>query len=199
MEIEYKWKMPIIDIEKKMIDKMPVGTCIKTFDVISMHSSYYDTVDKKLKKRNIALRIRKENEKEICYLKIRIKEDTNLFVRNEYLIETGDLKQGFDYFIAKTELKDLFNDVNFDDINEICAIDFERRLYWINYSFGDAEFDAELCFDIGWGKKKIKTPISEIELELVNGDEELFRDYATKFEELFMLDREDRSKIAQIK
>lgn len=122
-----------------------------------------------------------------------------MFVRNEYLIETGDLKQGFDHFIAKTELKDLFNDVNFDDINKICAIDFERRSYWINYGFGDAEFDAELCFDIGWGKKKIKTPISEIELELVSGDEELFRDYATKFEELFMLDREDRSKIAQIK
>lgn len=199
MEIEYKWKMPIIDIEKKMIDKMPVGTCIKTFDTISMHSSYYDTVDKKLKKRNIALRMRKENENEICYLKIRIKENANLFVRNEYLIETGDLKQGFDFFIAKTELKELFDDVNYDDINEICAIDFERRLYRIYYSLGDVGFDAELCFDTGWGKKEIKTPISEIELEFVSGNEELFCDYATKLEELFSLDREERSKIAQVK
>lgn len=199
MEIEYKWKMPIIDIEKKLIEKLPVGTCIKKYEVISMHSSYYDTVDKKLKKRNIALRIRKENEKEICYLKLRIKEDTNLFVRDEYAIETGNLKRGFDFFIAKTELKELLEGVNFDDINEICVIDFKRKLYQIEYSFGDVRFDAELCFDIGWGKKEIKTPISEIELELVNGDEELFCNYATKLQELFLLDREDRSKIAQIK
>lgn len=179
---------------------MPVGTRIKSSEAITMKSIYHDTEDKKLKKRNIAFRKRVENGQEICYLKIRVKEDNNLFVRNEYAIETDDLKRAFDYFVNKSELKDFFEGINYDEIKEICVIEFDRSLYKIHYSLNYKSFDAELCFDVGWGKKGIdRTPISEIELEFLNGDEELFRNYAIKLEEIFMLDRESMSKIAQIK
>lgn len=199
MEIEFKWKMPYEEIQKNMVDFLLSQGYTCHSRCIEMSSTYYDTPDKKLKKQGMALRRREENSKVFFYVKRKVNADNSLFIRNEFVWEADCLKTAVGYFRSQSELRDVFDGMELEELEAFCNIRFERTVYSVEQDNDQGQIHAELCFDKGIGERNgIKKPISEIELEFLDGKLELFRVFANRLEREFCLEKEHSSKIAQI-
>lgn len=199
MEIEYKWSLPIECGIDNIVHSFFSLLSVKCHEKVHIQAHYYDSEEAYLKNAGCALRIRKENNKEFCYIKAKVRNQGALFVRKEYLVETGSILEGLEELKKNSELSDLLSRLDFEKLIELCMMEFDRELYIILVENGGEYFMAKLDFDQGIAKKKDRqVSINEIEFEFLNGNVDMFEKYAVEFEKCNNLKPIMISKIARI-
>lgn len=198
MEIEFKWAMPETDIEN-LIKSEWLSTNAFFKQKIHMVAHYYDTINGLFKANGCALRMRKENDREFCYIKARVKDDGALFVRKEFFIDTHSLEEGIVELRKNLELQRLLLNVDAKDLIELCVIEFDRVAYDVIVEDRNEFFKAEFVYDNGIAIRPGKqVDICELEFELLDGNENLFIEYANLLESNLKLQAIKTSKIARI-
>ncbi|MFQ9126056.1 MAG: CYTH domain-containing protein [Butyricicoccaceae bacterium] len=94
MEKEYKWRA-----DELLLNRAPlwapsrIGSQSRT---IRMESSYFDTADGMPRNKKAALRLRRENERTVCCMKLRGEEESTdgLRAHEEYQCDAGTLEDG---------------------------------------------------------------------------------------------------------
>ncbi len=175
MEIELKY---LVD-EPAKADQLfadPIITEIqddKEEEVIPMHAVYYDTPDRRLLAREMAMRIRKEGERFIGTLKwgghsedgLHRREEVNLPIPENQLAE-GVSVELFEPCDQYETLKELVGDQKLEPLVEM---EFQRRQIRLDTGDSISVFSVDQGAIRGNGKE---VPISEIEIELFSGEEE---------------------------
>lgn len=196
-EIEYKWKwnnnVPS-DISKILNPNILVLEKKK----IEIIADYYDSNDYILKKNKMALRKRKENGKEKCYLKISHNISKEYYTRKEYVLETNNIYDMIDYVILNEKDKKILEILKNNKFEHICQILFDRKCYILKVEKEKNFCIIELCYDNGIFKKNSKNDyFKEIELEYIEGNDKLFHEFASHFKQEYNLEPEKLSKIAR--
>lgn len=187
MEQEFKWKSSSFYEE----DFIKFIKNITFNDNINMSATYYDTKDNFLSSKKAGLRIRQENKKSICCLKISKNNEDGFFQRLEFEVCSYNIQKGLLLLKENPEITSLCEKLLTCEMIKTCEINFMRSAYLIS----EPTFKAELCFDNGFFNKKI--PFSEIEMELKDGSESDFIKFAESFQNNFALIPEPLSKLAR--
>lgn len=77
----------------------------------------------------MALRKRKENGKEKCYLKISHNISKEYYTRKEYVLETNNIYDMIDYVILNEKDKKILEILKNNKFEHICQILFDRKCY----------------------------------------------------------------------
>ena len=156
------------------------------FAVISMETTYYDTLSGALSTRYITLRRRMENGVSVCTVKTPISD----LGRGEWELECGDIKtaiQKLCKLMGSEELRLLTE----DGVIPVCGARFTRRAKCLRLP----ECEVELALDegvlLGGGRE---LPIREVEVELKEGSEAAAVAFAEELAAQFGLTVEERSK-----
>ncbi len=135
-----------------------------------LRAIYYDTADRRLRQRGLALRVRKNGKKFTQTLKTDSKGSV-LFDRREWEVEVEDFKPDFRAF-DDAEVADLVGLIFPEELEPQFETDVQRRLGL--FELTDAERTPsriEVAFDVGTIKSKQRsTEVSEVELELKSGE-----------------------------
>ena len=94
MEKEYKWRADELLLNRALLwASSRIGSQSRT---IRMESSYFDTADGMLRNKKAALRLRRENERTVCCMKLRGEEESTdgLRAHEEYQCDAGPLEDG---------------------------------------------------------------------------------------------------------
>lgn len=196
-EIEYKWQwnssIPI-EISKFLNSNIFLLEKKK----IKIIADYYDSIDHILKKNKIALRKRKENGKERCYLKISYNTSEEYYTRKEYVLETNNIHDIIDYVVLKEKDNNITEILKNNKFDHICQISFDRNCYILKLEKANDFCIVELCYDTGFFKKGSKDDFfKEIELEYIKGNDKLFHEFASYLKQEYNLKTEKLSKIAR--
>ena len=137
---------------------------------IRLYSIYYDTADLELRRRAMALRLRRAGRRFLQTLKGGGQVSAGLHQRSEW--ETPVPSEQLDFAALKASGAELPRGVQ-NRLQPVFVTDFSRNLRLLNYE--DAAI--ELCMDIGEIRSgQSSCPISEIELELKSGSpQQLFK------------------------
>lgn len=137
-------------------------------DQQSLFNAYFDTPDLQLQQAKIALRIRQKGDRFIQTLKTRGTSDGGLHDRNEWEWELAEAK--LDINKIKAVIPE--TSVQWEQLDTLFETDFVRSA-WILETLNSS---IEIALDLGEARKgDNKDPISEIELELKEGEaSELF-------------------------
>lgn len=193
MEKEYKWRA-----DEKLLGQAllwassRIGSQSRT---IQMESSYYDTVDGLLKANQAALRLRRENDRSVCCMKLR-NEDTpdGMHAHEEYQCEAVSLIDGLRRLPALGAPKALCEQALAADLVEICTVSFRRCAVLLQ----EGDTVCELALDEGELRRSGKSaPLCEIELEYVAGGEDKFHALAAELAQQLDLVIEPMSKLAR--
>lgn len=184
-EIENTWH--IDDVEVKFLNS----------DEISMEATYYDTEDGLVTNMHGALRIRRENDRTICCMKILTCNNGAYKRREEYEVESASIIEGLKLLPSKNAPADVCREIAQSNIVVLCNIKFIRTVYRIEINHKMGNCVAEFAVDSGTLKRQKQAHFKELELEFISGSEDVFHLYATLIESLFSLLPEPRSKIAR--
>ena len=94
MEKEYKWRADELLLNRALLwASSRIGSQSRT---IRMESSYFDTADGMMRNKKAALRLRRENERTVCCMKLRGEEESTdgLRAHEEYQCDAGTLEDG---------------------------------------------------------------------------------------------------------
>lgn len=189
MEREYKWTASAADFEAIVQHlELTENTCT------DMHAEYYDTTDRLLRQRKIGLRMRTENGKGVCCLKLRDASTAGLHAREEYEHAADTLQDGLRLLPDAGAPADLCHALDTAELLLVCETKFARR----TALWEDALFTAELAYDTGsliCGGHS--APLSEIECEQKSGDEAAFEAACQLLADRFSLKPESRSKLSR--
>lgn len=189
MEREYKWKANAKDFEGILeFLRIPEG------DPLEMLADYYDTTDRLLRTRKIALRMRRENQVQMCCLKLRDASNDGLHVHEEYECPAASLEEGLRALPDRGAPADLCQALAAAALDPVCQSNFlRRRAAWI-----DPMFTAELSFDFGALRcAGREITVSEIECEQKSGDDAAFEEACQVLARHFSLRPEPRSKLSR--
>lgn len=158
--------------------------------IVSMYGDYYDTRELDLLNNNIVVRIRKENGDYIGTLKRRNKEiNEGLFLRDEWNVPLIKNELRLELF---AEMKDVLLDLTKNkELINIVTTDFIRRKMDIEYQ------GTLLELAIDQGKIKVGSKelvISEIEIELKEGDPEAILRFKEEYLSKYPLTPGEKSK-----
>ncbi|WP_081095046.1 inorganic triphosphatase [Erythrobacter donghaensis] len=133
-----------------------------------LKSWYFDTHDLRFRRANVGLRVRLADERHIQTIKCRSAKTSSLFERAEFecALETDrPTKQS----VKGTPIAEMTGDLDFDnEITEIFTIAVERSIYDVELS---GRGNVQICVDSGVVEvSSARIPISEIEIELIDGD-----------------------------
>ena len=193
MEKEYKWRADEQMLGQALLwASSRIGSQSRT---IQMESSYYDTADGLLKKNQAALRLRRENDRSVCCMKLR-NEDTpdGMRAHEEYQCEAVSLLEGLRKLPELGAPKDLCEQALAADLQEICTVSFRRCAVLLQ----EGDTVCELALDQGELRHEGRTaPLCEIELEYVAGGEDKSRALAAEIAQQLDLVVEPTSKLAR--
>lgn len=194
MEQEYKWKIDekiIKDIlNSEFVSKYIINKC-----KIDMESIYYDDMYGTIKKNGGALRKRKQNQENICCLKIEQKSNNNCKKRKEYELEENNIYKALEKFPDIGAPKEICEKIRKEELIELCTMKFYRSAYELKIK---EKCILELAFDKGeMAKGDKKQDFMEMELEFKSGNEYEFHTYANMLENMFNLRIQPLSKIAR--
>ena len=160
----------------------------------------------------MGLRIRRENERSVCCLKVPVNEG-GCAVRHEFEVEAADIREGLTALQQAGAPADICEQLAAADLIAACETQFERRAFALEVPAGAVElpadadsttpapsepFAAELAFDEGVLRREGREqPLHEMELEHKGGSLEAFHAFATKLEATLGLAREPLSKHAR--
>lgn len=194
MEIEYKWEMPDGERCAGLLKMLLQDGALSEVHSIHMHACYYDTVDRYVYSIHGGLRRRMENETSVCCLKLAVRGDDGFRTRKEFEVEADDIHEGLMRLKASDAPADICEELLSRELELLCETDFMRD----EYDFASSHFSAKLAFDRGkMTRQDRQAPISELEFELVEGDEEAFHQYASKLEHACDLVVQPKSKLAR--
>jgi triphosphatase len=176
-------KAPGVDTESK-----------KTHRVVS---TYYDTADRRLRKRGLTLRVREKNGKREQTIKSEGTSLSGIMARQEWTTPLTGKKPD----LAAITCDDLRNRMGLilpQELTKVFTTDVKRTTLLVEHSRGPGDSaQVELAFDLGKvtaGKKS--SPISELELELISGTNTALIDLAVKVSELAPMVLSQTSKVA---
>ena len=213
MEIEYKWGLQAAEGSRKALDAAElIAPYVRGVQGISMHAVYYDTADGLTGQLGVGLRIRRENERSVCCLKVPVNEG-GCAVRHEYEVEAADIHEGLAALQQADAPVDLCGLLAVADLIAACETQFERRAFALEVPAGAVElpagaggtapapsepFAAELAFDEGVLRREGREqPLREMELEHKGGSLAAFHAFAAQLEATLGLAREPLSKHAR--
>ncbi len=136
----------------------------RDWTVIQMETTYYDTPDHTLSRRNITLRRRMENGVSVCT----VKTPAGGIARGEWELECGDIHTAIPE-LQKLGCPENLQELTKSGIEAVCGAKFTRRATKIQLDQGL----VELALDEGIllaGEKTL--PIREVEVELKSGSED---------------------------
>ena len=161
-----------------------------------MESSYFDTADGMLRNKKAALRLRRENERTVCCMKLRSEEESadGLREHEEYQCDAGTLEDGLRQLPEKGAPEALCGELLHAELKEICTVSFRRCAVLLQ----EQDTVCELALDKGELRREGRSaPLCEIELEYVAGDEKAFHALAAELADQLDLVPENESKLAR--
>ena len=178
--------------------------------VIEMDSRYFDTSDAQLRNQNVSLRMRQENDVQIVTIKAGSTSNSGLHQRMEWSAVLppeqsdwlDDPHKGFDtdWFMRTAVSEGDPDDLLFDWLRqiagkplcELCRVTFTRIA--CDIGFGDTLM--ELAIDQGFLiADQQQKPVSELELELKEGDARDLMALGDELQRRFHLALESKSKL----
>lgn len=197
MEREFKWSTSDSGSFIEILTSYNLPP-VEQHDSIRIKARYYDTIDGMLAKLHGGLRLRRENEKSICCLKLAEKSSLGsaLKSREEYECEAPDIQTGLRLLSETTEApSDICEALRNADLSELGQMTFTRQIH----TFNTGDCVAVLSFDRGAiirGERR--APICELELEYQSGSTDAFEALGTQIQQHFHLKPEPRSKLARL-
>ena len=193
MEKEYKWRADEYLLGQALMwASSRIGSQSRT---IHMQSQYFDTLDGLLRQQQGALRLRRENERSVCCLKL-CNENTpdGMRAHEEYQCDAKTVQEGLHALPDKGAPRDLCEQALAAQLEMICNVDFRRCAVLLQ----EGDTVCELALDEGTLRHGGRTaPLCEIELEYVAGGEQAFHDLAAELADQLELVPEPESKLAR--
>ena len=166
--------------------------------VKELENVYYDTADLRLRKRGLAFRIRRDGTRFIQTVKTGDTEAAGLFSRGEWEGPVPSLEPRLDVIgdpdiraalglILPGELRPVFTTRVHREVQQVNGTDSLGRLKMIEAAFDRGEIEAA----------GVVQPLSEIELELVQGAPRALFDLALSLQDVAPTQLETRSKSAR--
>lgn len=192
MEIEYKWAASPAQLEAL------AAVNVKARHTIQMQAIYYETPDGYLRKSGAALRVRRENDRVVCCLKMDKVLQGGCTMRREFETDAADLTDGLRRLPKQGAPADLCETLLRADLRELARTEFTREALLLEYMTEKDICTAELALDRGaLGGNGHMQPFTEAELEYKSGSEAAFHRYAEVLMQQFSLTAESRSKLAR--
>ena len=169
-EIEMKLGVPSEDILHRVLEDPELTQYMKDDDETRhMHSTYYDTADGQLSRRQWTLRLRDEAGQRVAAFKTaNLSDDAGFFTRNEWQCLVDNIEDAIPLLIDQGAPRELKNILKGKPLVETCGAEFDRKAACL---FLDDGVRVELAGDLGYlfaGDRK--EPICEVEVELLYGD-----------------------------
>ena len=159
------------------------------FTPISMETTYYDTVDRKLSSLHWTLRRRMENSISVCTFKCPHSSGG----RGEWEVEAGSILEGIPKLCKEGATPELMV-LTAGGLTEVCGARFTRLAKQLEVPGGLVELALDQGVLMGKGKE---LPLAEVEVELKEGSDEAAVAFAKALAEEFGLIPEEKSKFAR--
>lgn len=189
MEREFKWKA-----SRAQFDALCQSLDLRTADTLHMDATYYDDAAHTLRDHKIGLRLRRENDRTVCCMKLRTEAQNGLHVHEEYECPAGTLADGLAQLPAHGAPQALCQALAASELLPIARVCFDRQpILW-----QQGHFTAELSFDTGTlesGSHSLR--FCEIECEFKNGSVPAFETACTVLAGQMELTPEPLSKLAR--
>ncbi len=200
MEIELKYNIDDEETAEKLWldDTLSAWEEEDSREKVVMKSAYFDTEDMILSKNDIAFRVRKEGNRFIASLKWGGKSEGALFHRGELNVPVDDeacfLRPSKELFKESDIGQHVIELVGDQMLTCIIEMDFIRRRFRVDHMDNIMEISidqGEIVTDSG------KEAISEIEIELFSGDENVLKEVGDELAEKYNLKAGLSSKFAR--
>ena len=189
MEREFKWKANSNDYNKILKELN-----LSEDEAVEMHASYYDTAAHWLRSHKIALRLRRENDKQVCCLKLQDSARDGLHVHDEFECAAASLTDGLNELPKHGAPNDLCCALKSETLIAVCETKFHRR----RATWQTPDFTAEIVFDEGVLICQDKQQaFTEIECEQKSGNDKAFESACMAISEKFVLKSEAKSKFSR--
>lgn len=211
MEIELKYSVPSDKAEKILQDmSADFGSEIRS---IPMEAIYYDTEDKALRERRLTYRIRREGNENVLTIKygrgsdkgnsgMHKREEINVPIPADFIEKPGidvlddtPVYKEFDKAVGGQYSDDLGIMLPLKPLIPVMTMTFLRKELMVSLTGGGK---AILSYDEGnivAGDKK--APISEVEVELFEGNEEELAEFGEKLIQKYGIEPLNKSKYAR--
>ena len=171
MELEYKWALP----EGWSPEGRISGAQVSGREELSMEAVYFDTPDGYVAGLRGALRLRRENGRAVCCLKIALPDASGASLRREYQVPAGTIEEGIALLPSAGAPEDICRDIASRGVVPACSTSFRR----LALELQGGGWTGELALDRGSMSKGTRSaPIGEIELEYKSGDTAAFHAFA---------------------
>ena len=179
-ELKFRTEASVIaEIQKKYGDFTP----------ISMETTYYDTVDRKLSSLHWTLRCRMENSISVCTFKCPHSSGG----RGEWEVEAGSILEGIPKLCKEGATPELLA-ITAGGLTEVCGARFTRLAKTLEVPGGFVELALDQGVLLGNGKE---LPFAEVEVELKEGTDETAAAFARALAQEYALIPEAKSKFAR--
>ena len=159
------------------------------FTPISMETTYYDTVDRKLSSLHWTLRRRMENGVSVCTFKCPHSSGG----RGEWEVEADSIREGIPKLCAQGADPELMS-LTAGGLTEVCGARFTRLAKQLEVPGGLVELALDQGVLLGNGKE---LPFAEVEVELKEGTDETAAAFARALAQEYGLIPEAKSKFAR--
>lgn len=198
MEQEYKWIIPDELDTEKLLKSSLIFNSITEQKEITMKAIYYDTGDHIFSSLRGGLRLREENERRVCCLKLSSKTEGACTIREEYEVDAPDIQTGLAALLDEYSLDELKRRIAGQKLVEICRTEFIRKSFLLEVTSGNEICRGELAVDIGRLMREDRcAPLAELEFEYLDGSVSLFHTFAAEVEHTFHLEKQSLSKLAR--
>ncbi len=196
MELEYKFRIDDEYDFSRVLHSSPLLGQPYAGKTIHMQSDYYETEDQLIQRERGALRLRMENGRPVVCLKIRVRKDGAMAVREEYECEADTVQDGLRKLPrlgAPAGLCDLLLE---KELKVIARVDIVRQAYVFHMN--------GLCFEIACDHGAFlsgdrRREFKELEIEYVSGSEDAFHRLVETIRTEIGLEAEPLSKFARAK
>ena len=178
-EFELKYAAKPADLEA-------IASAYRDFETITMETTYYDTPELVLSQQGLTLRLRLENGRSVCTLKL-----PGGTGHEEFEVEAEDICQALPVLSAQSR-----QDLPQTELIPVCGARFTRRAKLLQL----ADCAVELALDSGFLLGGNATaPLCEVEVELKSGSDTAAAAFAGELAAKYGLAPEPRSKYRRAK
>lgn len=198
MEQEYKWTLSDKTPPEELLKAPLISNAITEQKTITMKAVYYDTDKHLFSALRGGLRLREENERSVCCLKLSSKAEGACTVREEYEVDAPDIQTGLAALLEQYPLDELRARIAGQTLVESCRTEFVRKAFLLEVISGDENCRGELAVDTGSLMREDRSvPLSELEFEYLDGSLSAFHAFAERLEHTFHLEKQLLSKLAR--
>ena len=166
-----------------------IGAKWEDFTVISMETTYFDTLDGALSQRHITLRRRMENGVSVCT----VKTPDGPYGRGEWELEEANIEAAIPALCKLSASEELL-ELTKGGVAAVCGARFTRRAKLIKLPECTVEIALDEGVLLGGGKE---LPLREVEVELKSGSEAVAVAYANALAAMYGLIPEEKSKFSR--